>query len=117
MLAPTFILAGVAYMLRMVVQRAGMPLRQSYVVAMADPQERSSVAALSNVPSQVAMGLSPLAAGYLIDEVSLSLPFEIAGVFQLLNGAMYWYFFRNMPPVEETEVVVALGADEQSGAA
>lgn len=116
-LAPTFILAGVAYMLRMVVQRAGMPLRQSYVVAMADPQERSSVAALSNVPSQVAMGLSPLAAGYLIDEVSLSLPFEIAGVFQLLNGAMYWYFFRNMPPVEETEVDVALGADEQSGVA
>jgi MFS family permease len=102
-LAPTFILAGVAYMFRMVVQRAGMPLRQSYVVAMADPEERSSVAALSNVPSQVAMGLSPLAAGYLIDEVSLSIPFEIAGVFQLMNGALYWYFFRNMPPVEEIE--------------
>ena len=100
-LAPSFVLAGVAYALRMVVQRAGMPLRQSYVVAMADPEERSSVAALSNVPSQVVMGLSPLASGYLLDDVSLSLPFEIAGLLQLANAAMYWYFFRRMPPVEE----------------
>ena len=100
-LAPSFVLAGVAYALRMVVQRAGMPLRQSYVVAMADPEERSSVAALSNVPSQVVMGLSPLASGYLLDDVSLSLPFEIAGLLQLVNAAMYWYFFRRMPPVEE----------------
>ncbi len=100
-LAPTFVLAGIAYTLRMVVQRAGMPLRQSYVVAMADPEERSSVAALSNVPSQVVMGLSPLASGYLLDDVSLSLPFEVAGLFQLANAVMYWYFFRRMPPVEE----------------
>jgi len=87
-LAPSFVLAGVAYALRMVVQRAGMPLRQSYVVAMADPDEMSSVAALSNVPSQVAMGLSPLATGYLLDDVSLSLPFELAGLLQLVNAAM-----------------------------
>lgn len=100
-LAPSFVLAGVAYALRMVVQRAGMPLRQSYVVAMADPEERSSVAALSNVPSQVVMGLSPLASGYLLEDVSLSLPFEIAGFLQLVNAGMYWYFFRSMPPVEE----------------
>ncbi len=103
-LAPTFIFAGVVYVVRMVIQRAGMPLRQSYVLAMADPEERSSVAGLSNVPSQIAMGLSPLAAGYMLDEVSLSIPFEIAGALQLLNGAMYWYFFHNMPPSEEIEV-------------
>ncbi|HLI16222.1 MAG TPA: MFS transporter [Acidimicrobiales bacterium] len=100
-LAPTFVLAGFVYALRMVVQRAGLPLRQSYVVAMADPEERSSVAALSNVPSQVIMGLSPLASGYLLDDVSLSLPFEIAGVLQLVNAAMYWLFFRRLPPSDE----------------
>ncbi|MGC8464239.1 MAG: MFS transporter [Acidimicrobiales bacterium] len=100
-LAPSFVLAGVAYALRMVVQRAGMPLRQSYVVAMADPEERSSVAALSNLPSQVLMGFSPLASGYLLDDVSLSLPFELAGLLQLVNAAMYWYFFRQLPPAEE----------------
>ncbi|MDA8294295.1 MAG: MFS transporter [Actinomycetota bacterium] len=100
-LAPTFVLAGVAYALRMVVQRAGMPLRQSYVVAMADPEERSSVAALSNLPSQVLMGVSPLASGYLLDDVSLSLPFELAGLLQLVNAALYWYFFRHLPPAEE----------------
>ena len=40
-----------------------------------------TVAALSNVPSQVVMGLSPLASGYLLDDVSLSFPFEVARFF------------------------------------
>lgn len=113
-LAPTFLLAGITYMVRMVVQRAGMPLRQSYVLAMADPDERSSVAALSNLPSQVAMGLSPLASGYMLDEVSLSIPFEIASLLQLINGIMYWYFFRNMPPADELPADSGLtpGVDE-----
>lgn len=113
-LAPTFVLAGLAYTVRMVVQRAGLPLRQSYVVAMADPEERSSVAALSNVPSQVLMGMSPLASGYLLDDVSLSLPFEIAGILQLVNAAMYWLFFRHLPPEEEVVDEMPPAADHRA---
>ena len=100
-LAPSFLLAGAIYLVRMVVQRAGLPLRQSYVLAMADPEERSSVAALANIPSQVAMAASPIASGYLLEEVSLSLPFEIAGGLQLVNAVMFWVFFRHRPPAEE----------------
>lgn len=102
-LAPNFLLAGGIYLVRMVVQRAGMPLRQSYVLAMADPQERASVAAISNVPTQIAMGVGPMVTGYLFDEVSLSLPFELAGLLQLINAGMYWVFFRNLPPSEELD--------------
>jgi MFS family permease len=115
-LAPSFLLAGITYMIRMMIQRAGMPLRQSYVLAMADPEERSSVAALSNLPSQVAMGLSPLASGYMLDEVSLSMPFEIAGLLQLVNGVMYWWFFRNMPPAEEIAANEEIPADTDDSA-
>jgi hypothetical protein len=48
----------------MLVQRIGLPLRQSYSVGLADPAERGAVAALSNVPSQLAMPVSPLVTGY-----------------------------------------------------
>jgi len=100
-LAPTFVIAGAIYLIRMVFQRAGLPLRQSYVIAMAHPDERASVAALSNVPSQVTMSASPLLSGYLLDEVSLSLPFEIAGLLQLVNAVTFWLFFRHSPPADE----------------
>ncbi len=100
-LAPTFWWAGAVYFVRMVVQRIGMPLRQSYGLALADPDERASVAALSNLPSQVSMAVSPLLTGYLFDEVSLSLPFEIAAALQLANAGSFWLLFRHHPPSEE----------------
>jgi len=100
-LAPSFALAGAVYLVRMIVARVGMPLRQSYTIGLADPDERASVAALSNVPSQLAMAGSPLLTGYLFEEVSLSLPFEIAAALQFVNATSFWAFFRNHPPEEE----------------
>lgn len=100
-LAPNFVAAGAVYFVRMVVQRIGMPLRQSYTTGLADPDERGSVAALSNLPSQMMTAASPLLTGYLMDEISLNLPFEIAGILQFLNAATFWVFFRNHPPEEE----------------
>ena len=104
-LAPTFLLAGAVYLLRMLVARIGMPLRQSYVLAMADPEERASVGALSNVPSQAAMAVAPVAAGYLFETVSLSLPFVLGGVLQLVNALLYWGLFHAMAPEEELPAV------------
>ncbi len=100
-LSPSLAVAGAVYLVRMLVQRAALPLRQSYVLAMAHPDERASVAALSNLPAQLAMGASPLVSGYLLDEVSLALPFVLAGALQVLNAAMYWVFFRHALPEEE----------------
>lgn len=100
-LAPNFLIAGGVYLIRMIVQRIGLPLRQSYAIALADPAERSSVVALSNLPSQLAMAASPMLTGYLMDEVSLASPFEISAVFQFLNAISFWLFFHRLPPEEE----------------
>jgi hypothetical protein len=102
-LAPNFELAGAVYLVRMVTQRISLPLRQSYTLGLAEPDERAAVAAISNLPSQVAMASSPLLTGYLFDEVSLSLPFEIAAGLQLLNAGLWWRLFRDHPPEEERE--------------
>jgi len=100
-LSPNIYVAGAVFLIRSMVQRMSVPLRQSYVLAMADEGERASVAALSNLPSQVAMSASPVLAGYIYDEISLALPFEIAGFLQLVNSLIYWAFFKNAPPEDE----------------
>jgi MFS family permease len=100
-LAPSFPLAGAIYLLRMVGNRIAMPMRQSYIMGMADPEERAQVAALSNLPAQVTSAATPALAGELLQHVSLSAPFLVAGVFQIANATLYYRFFRDLVPEEE----------------
>jgi MFS family permease len=97
-LAPAFWIAGAVYLVRMLVQRIGLPLRQSFTQDMAHPEERASVAALSNLPAQATMAGGQAVAGYLFDEVSLSAPFELAGALQVLNAVLYGLLFSLWPP-------------------
>ncbi len=94
-LAPSFAVAGGIYLLRMAMQRVGLALRQSFVMGAAPESERASVAALSNVPSQVLSAGAPTLSGYLFESVSLSLPFELAGVLQLVNAALFHHYFAD----------------------
>ncbi len=111
-LSPTFVIAGIIYTIRMFAQRVALPLRQSYVLAMADPSEQARVAALSNLPSQIVMAASPTLTGYLLDDVSLSLPFEIASIIQTASAFAYYLFFRNAAPPEEVARREAALADD-----
>ncbi len=97
-LAPSFWIAGVLYFIRMVVQRVGLPLRQSFTQDLADPAERASLAALSNLPAQGTMAGSQVLAGYLFDDVSLAAPFELAALFQVANAVLYGALFGPWRP-------------------
>ena len=100
-LAPAFWLAGAIYFMRMMVQRVGLPLRQSYVMGVVAPEERGRVGALANLPSQASSALSPTLAGYLFDHVSIALPFDLGALFQGLNAILFFLFFHANPPPEE----------------
>jgi MFS family permease len=100
-LMPSFWLAGFVYTIRMVSQRLAMPLRQSYVMAVTDPTERASVAALSNMPAQATSVAGPPVAGYLFEHAPLFVPFQVAAVVQILSSGAFYAFFRNIRPPEE----------------
>lgn len=87
--APTFGLAAGLYLARSFVSRIGLPLRQSYVQGVAPPNERARMTAFSRLPAQGTQAGGQLLAGYLIQNLSLAAPFAVAGLAQLLNGALY----------------------------
>lgn len=93
-LMPTFWAAGAVYLVRMSSQRIGLPLRQSFVIGLAPPHERARVAAFSRLLSQTITALAPTLAGYLFEEVSLSLPFGLAGGLQMVTASLLYAFFR-----------------------
>jgi predicted MFS family arabinose efflux permease len=96
--APGFAFVGAIYFVRQVLTRMGRPLRQSFIMTITSPDERASVAGLSGLGSQVTMAVGPLFAGELFQTVSLALPFELAGLLQLLNAVLYYAFFRRCEP-------------------
>ena len=110
-LAPTFWLAGAVYLVRMMAQRMALPLRQSYVMGVIPSSERGTAGALSNLPTQITSAVSPIAAGYLFDEVSLALPFEVGAALQGVNAVLFYLFFRNLPPPEERAPSPANGGE------
>jgi MFS family permease len=107
-LAPSFWIAGAVYFVRMIAQRLALPLRQSYVMGVIPAEERGTVAALSNLPSQATSAASPVLAGYLFAEVSLSLPFMLGAVLQATNAVLFYTFFHNIRPPEEQAHALAL---------
>jgi MFS family permease len=92
-LAPTIVIAGAIYTLRLVAQRIGLSLRQSFIMSAAPPSERARVAAFSQLPVQGISALAPTLSGYLFDEVSLAAPFELAGALQLANAWLFHHYF------------------------
>ncbi len=94
-LMPTFLLAGIFYLLRMFFVSAGIPLRQSFTMGQAKEEERASIAALSNLPQQITSSIGPAASGYFMDYSMMEMPIFIAAIFQFANAALYWHFFKN----------------------
>lgn len=98
---PTYWLAGVFYLGRQLAQRIQMPLRQSYVMGMVPQEERGAVAGLYNLPLQVASGIVPTGAGYIFDNLSIELPFELTATLQVITGLVFLACFHGQHPPDE----------------
>jgi len=102
-LMPTYSLAAIVYVIRVLIAVFAVPVRQSFLMGVIEPAERSSAAGLANTPSQASQSISAYGAGVLIHYVALNMPLVVAGVFQGLNALLYFSFFRNVRPPEELD--------------
>lgn len=100
-LMPSFWLAGLLYGARMIFNTLSIPVRQSFLMGVIPPAERSAAAGMASFPAQVGSSISPYVAGYLMQQVALELPLEVAALLQALNATLYYFFFRAVRPPEE----------------
>lgn len=100
-LAPMFWLAALLYGVRAIFNMLSIPVRQSYLMGVIPPAERSSASGFANFPSQVMSAAGPYIAGQFMEHLYLSLPLVFAAAMQALNTVLYWIFFRNVLPPEE----------------
>ena len=103
-LAPTASLAVALFLLRMSVSQRDVPTRQSYTMAVVDPDERTATAGITNVARTTASAISPTFAGIAFSVAALGIPFFVAGGLKILYDALIYATFRNVHPPEEAEL-------------
>lgn len=102
-LMPTYYLAAAIYLVRMIANTLANPVRQSYLMGIIPTEERASAAGLTSLPAQIASAFSPSLAGYIMQQISLDLPIELAAGLQAINTILYYVFFHNIHPPEERQ--------------
>jgi len=102
-LAPVSWLAVALYLARMSVSQMDVPTRQSYTMAVVDPDERTATAGITNVARTSATAISPTFAGMAFSAAALGLPFFISGGLKIVYDVAIYLTFRNVHPPEEIE--------------
>ncbi len=100
-LAPTLHLAMAIYLVRMFLSQMDVPTRQSYVVAIVKPEERTAVAGITNLSRNIPFSASPTIVGYMFQFVSLAFPFIFGGVLKTVYDLLLYRSFKQIKPPEE----------------
>ncbi len=100
-LMPTGGLAAALFLARMSISQMDVPTRQSYTMAVVDPDERVAAAGLTNVARGAGSALAPAITGYAFSAAALGLPFVVAGALKIAYDLLVYRSFRALRPPEE----------------
>jgi MFS family permease len=99
---PTAPLAVGLLLARFSISQMDVPTRQSYTMAVVDPDERSAAAGVTGIARSVGASVSPSLATPLVEGVGLGgLPFVIAGSLKIVYDVLLYRGFRAHRPPEE----------------
>ena len=94
---PTLPLAVAVLLLRFSISQMDVPTRQSYTMAVVDPDERSAAAGVTGIARTLGAAVAPLAAGPLYASAALSgAPFLVAGALKVVYDVLLWRAFRGV---------------------
>jgi MFS family permease len=100
-LMPNLPLAILMLLARFSISQMDVPTRQSFTVAVVDPDERSAANGYTNVARTLATGLSQSLAGGLFGLGLLAAPFYISGGLKLIYDVTLARAFSGIKPPEE----------------
>ena len=105
--SPTAAMAGALFLAREALVEMDVPTRQSYVMAVVKPAERTFASGVTNVTRNIAWAVGPSFAGLVMQHVALAGPLVIGGTLKIVYDLLLYRAFRHVRPPEE--VVTAAG--------
>lgn len=98
---PTFGWAAALLLIRACLSQMDVPTRQSYVMAVVAPDERSAAAGITGTARTVGTACAPVLSGILAQSGALSVPFFAAGALKIVYDLALFRAFRALKPPEE----------------
>jgi MFS family permease len=103
-LMPTLKLAVLLLLLRFSISQMDVPTRQSYLMAVVSPGERSAAAGIAGVARTLGAAISPVFVGFMFARPALiNLPFFIAGTLKIVYDVLLYRAFVAVQPPEEMQ--------------
>jgi predicted MFS family arabinose efflux permease len=100
-LMPNVEWAVTVLLLRHLLSQMDVPTRQSYTMAVVDPDERSASAGILSVARNAGAAVAPLFTGAILAIPSMGLPFLLAGGLKVVYDLWIFVVFRKVKPPEE----------------
>jgi MFS family permease len=97
---PNYALAVTVLILRFSISQMDVPTRQSYVVAVVDPDERSAAAGITTIARSLGAAASPALSGMLL-AVAPGAPFVVAGGLKIVYDVLLFKAFSEVRTPEE----------------
>lgn len=101
--APSFAVAAALFLLRESLVEMDVPTRQSYVMAVVRPAERTFASGITHLVRMGAWAIAPAFAGLMMEDVSLMLPLVLGAGMKIVYDLLLWRAFRHVKPAEEVD--------------
>jgi MFS family permease len=102
-LVPQFWMAALLFMLRELLVEMDVPTRQSYVMAVVQPEERTFASGITSLVRLGGWAVGPFAAGALMQSVALATPLIVGGAMKIGYDVLLYFSFRGIKPPEESQ--------------
>jgi predicted MFS family arabinose efflux permease len=99
--APTAAVAAALFLAREALVEMDVPTRQSYVMAIVQPSERTFASGVTNVTRNVSWAVGPSVAGLIMQRIALAGPLFIGGALKIVYDVMLYVSFHRVRPPEE----------------
>jgi len=105
--APTLPAAVLLMLARAALSSMDVPARQSYTMAVVDPDERTATAGVTSLARSIGQVLGPALAGALLVPLGIGAPLVAGGILKTTYDLSLFAFFRSRPTPEEVNAKAA----------
>ncbi len=99
--APSFPVAAALFLLREGLVEMDVPTRQSYVMAVVRPEERTAASGITHLVRLAGWAVAPPFAGLFMKEGALYAPLVAGAALKIVYDVLLWIAFRKVKPPEE----------------
>lgn len=99
--APEFWMAATLFLTRELLVEMDVPTRQSYVMAVVRPNERTWASGITSLVRMGGWAVAPFVAGFLMQGVTLATPLLLGAAMKIGYDLLLWKSFRDLKPPDE----------------